>query len=259
MTQINFDSTTPAPPTGGVNLAWQKDGSGNLSGNMIPFGPSGTGHSPGLVPDPGATAAATHYLREDGNWEIPATGSGAYPAGANIVPCPLLTSQTNGWGGYSQIVKIPAGFVAAFTSAFSIVYAIQGNATFNGATYNTIINKAVIRRTAPNSLTWIDSTSITWNGGSTNPSFTPGSVNVAQLYQSDAITLAMDAAHDYYIIVYVDPTTNVNAFQPYASGSAFYGLGIGGYISGDQTSTTNASTFSGLNGQLSAITQILTA
>lgn len=33
---------------------------------------SGASHAPGAVPDPGSTAGASHYLREDGTWAIPA-------------------------------------------------------------------------------------------------------------------------------------------------------------------------------------------
>ena len=40
------------------------------------FGASGTNHSTGLVPDPGATQGTTKYLREDGTWAVPAGGSG---------------------------------------------------------------------------------------------------------------------------------------------------------------------------------------
>jgi hypothetical protein len=40
------------------------------------FGASGNDHSKGLVPDPGATAGSTKYLREDGTWAVPAGGSG---------------------------------------------------------------------------------------------------------------------------------------------------------------------------------------
>ena len=38
------------------------------------FGASGPSHAEGLVPDPGATAAATRFLREDGSWSVPAGG-----------------------------------------------------------------------------------------------------------------------------------------------------------------------------------------
>jgi hypothetical protein len=61
---------------------------GGLSGGSInsgtiaaarlpPFGPSGSAHAPGIVPDPGATAGSTRYLREDGTWVAPSSGSGS--------------------------------------------------------------------------------------------------------------------------------------------------------------------------------------
>jgi len=35
------------------------------------FGPSGTGHAQGHVPDPGAVAGTAKFLCEDGNWRVP--------------------------------------------------------------------------------------------------------------------------------------------------------------------------------------------
>jgi hypothetical protein len=35
------------------------------------MGASGTNHSAGLVPDPGATAGTSKFLREDGTWQNP--------------------------------------------------------------------------------------------------------------------------------------------------------------------------------------------
>jgi lysophospholipase L1-like esterase len=69
---------------------------GTVSAGQLPlFVGSGSGHEPGAVPDPGATAGSTRYLREDGTWAVPAdgvasgqsagggsTGSGATIAGA---------------------------------------------------------------------------------------------------------------------------------------------------------------------------------
>jgi hypothetical protein len=46
------------------------------------FVASGTGHAPGLVPDPGGSAGATRYLREDATWFTPAGGGGGTPGGA---------------------------------------------------------------------------------------------------------------------------------------------------------------------------------
>jgi lysophospholipase L1-like esterase len=49
---------------------------GAVSAAQLPlFGISGSGHGPGAVPDPGATAGATRYLREDGTWDVPSGGA----------------------------------------------------------------------------------------------------------------------------------------------------------------------------------------
>ena len=48
---------------------------GSVSAAQLPvFGGSGAGHSVGAVPDPGATAGSTRYLREDGTWVAPVAG-----------------------------------------------------------------------------------------------------------------------------------------------------------------------------------------
>ena len=64
------------------------------------FSGSGTGHAHGLVPDPGATAGTTKYLREDGTWEVPPNttysdfvGSGSSHA-HGLVPDPGSTAGT---------------------------------------------------------------------------------------------------------------------------------------------------------------------
>lgn len=50
------------------------------------FGASGSNHSTGLVPDPGATSGSTKFLREDGTWAVPAGGSGGGGGGdTNVI------------------------------------------------------------------------------------------------------------------------------------------------------------------------------
>lgn len=54
--------------------------------NDTVFGASGSTHSKGLVPDPGATAGSTKFLREDGTWAVPAGGSGGGGGGdTNVI------------------------------------------------------------------------------------------------------------------------------------------------------------------------------
>ena len=57
--------------------------SGTLASARLPLmGASGAAHALGAVPDPGATAGATRFLREDGTWNTPAGGGGGTPGGS---------------------------------------------------------------------------------------------------------------------------------------------------------------------------------
>jgi hypothetical protein len=58
---------------------------GAVSAAQLPvMGASGSGHSQGAVPDPGATAGTTRYLREDGSWSVPAGGGSGASGVADI-------------------------------------------------------------------------------------------------------------------------------------------------------------------------------
>jgi trimeric autotransporter adhesin len=55
---------------------------GAVSAAQLPlFGASGSAHARGAVPDPGATAGATRYLREDGSWAVPVGGGSGLGVG----------------------------------------------------------------------------------------------------------------------------------------------------------------------------------
>ena len=57
--------------------------SGTLAAARLPvMGASGASHAAGAVPDPGATAGTTKYLREDGTWVAPPSGGGGAPGGS---------------------------------------------------------------------------------------------------------------------------------------------------------------------------------
>ncbi len=72
---INVGTLNATTITGGVSGAAIT--SGTVSAARLPvFGPSGASHAAGIVPDPGATAGATRYLREDGSWVAPSGGGG---------------------------------------------------------------------------------------------------------------------------------------------------------------------------------------
>jgi hypothetical protein len=80
---------------------------------------SGSGHAAGVVPDPGATAGTTHYLREDGVWAV--------PPGANTLVPQNLPQRANLLGEY--LLNEGSGTVADDTSG------LGNNGTISGATW----------------------------------------------------------------------------------------------------------------------------
>jgi hypothetical protein len=74
---LNLGST-PAAPTGKTNVAWQDDGSGDVSAYMpLMVGDTGSGGTSGAVPAPSAgSAAAGKFLKADGTFAVPGAGSG---------------------------------------------------------------------------------------------------------------------------------------------------------------------------------------
>jgi hypothetical protein len=100
--------------------------SGTIAAAYLPlFGPSGTAHAPGIVPDPGATAGNTRFLREDGTWLVP-SGGGSGTVTAVTGTAPVVSS-----GGTTPAISMPA----ATTSADGYLY--HGD-------WNTFNNKAPI-------------------------------------------------------------------------------------------------------------------
>ena len=64
-----LNATTINGSISGANIS-----SGTIAASFLPlFRPSGTAHASGIVPDPGAIAGSTRFLREDGTWSVPGT------------------------------------------------------------------------------------------------------------------------------------------------------------------------------------------
>jgi hypothetical protein len=77
----NFNSSVPAIPAGDAVVIFQDDNgtpTTNISAYIKVFGASGTNHAPGAVPDPGASAGTTRFLREDATWDVPSGGGSNY-------------------------------------------------------------------------------------------------------------------------------------------------------------------------------------
>ena len=78
---------TTAPLTGGGDL------SADRTLAITDFVASGASHARGAVPDPGAVAGATKFLREDATWATPPGGGGGNTATAVVVTAPYTGAQ----------------------------------------------------------------------------------------------------------------------------------------------------------------------
>ncbi len=103
-----------------INLVTKSGGGSEATPSAVPiFGPSGTLHAPGWVPDPGSTAGSTRYLREDGTWSAPGGGSGG------------LADAPNDGGTYARKSQAWIAVQSLFIAA-SQIGAVGGVASLDG-------------------------------------------------------------------------------------------------------------------------------
>lgn len=86
----------------------------NVDGLNV-FGASGSNHSSGLVPDPGATAGSTKYLREDGTWAVPSGGGSGTVTGVKVG----TTSYSPDSSGVVSIPAYPTSLPASDVSSWA--------------------------------------------------------------------------------------------------------------------------------------------
>lgn len=142
LANANFGNS-PAAATNNLNVTWQNSGSG-VSAELPIFGSSGASHALGLVPDPGATAGTTRFLREDGTWDVPPGGSGT-PGGTNTAV------QFNSSGSLGGDAANFSWTDANLQLAQGGQYTLSGIAnpaapalTINGTPGTTVINYVVV-------------------------------------------------------------------------------------------------------------------
>jgi hypothetical protein len=88
ITNLTTDLAAKALATRAINTTAPVTGGGDLSADrtisVLDFVASGASHARGTVPDPGASAGATRYLREDATWVAPPAGGSANAVTANL-------------------------------------------------------------------------------------------------------------------------------------------------------------------------------
>ncbi len=159
---INVGTLNATTINGGVNAS--SISQGTLPASVLPiFGASGAAHAPGAVPDPGASAGSSRFLREDGTWSAPAGGAGSstapsFLATGNGTPWSFLpfpgsydsnngTSDSGGWRGYYannrnlgfnvSVLGVPSTCTTAQILRFVKDYGEQGGAVIGGIDRNS--------------------------------------------------------------------------------------------------------------------------
>lgn len=106
-----------------------------ITAAMLPvFIASGASHAPGAVPDPGATAGTTKFLREDSTWQVPPTGPATAPPNTvygnatGSTAAPGFTSAPV----VSSVGTLAANVLSTFTSTLPATHFPM--ATFVGGT-----------------------------------------------------------------------------------------------------------------------------
>ena len=94
-----------------------------LVAGLPAFGASGTGHASGIVPDPGASAGTTKFLREDATWVAPAGGGGGTPGGTSGQ---IQYNNAGAFGGFAVSgdgVLVPSTGVLTVTKTNNVAFA----------------------------------------------------------------------------------------------------------------------------------------
>ena len=246
---------------------------GTLSATQLPvFGASGSGHTQGAVPDPGATAGASRYLREDGIWITPPSAGG----GGTVAALPVsgasadyhfldgsgdtVTDSTGngnaatlGAGGLAP-VWVPNGLAFTGQESVALPAALNNSKTLCNGVYLTPLSTVIPTNGYPilisSSLGAAGANMMYAKNGQAIPSF---ALNIAP--GSGTRTQSNTLISGFHVACFVLGTGSGNYDHLYVDGmevtystlGASYGLQTSGnYLLG--SSNTSYWTTSGLNG-----------
>jgi hypothetical protein len=174
---------------------------------------------------------------------IAASGGSGFPSGSTLFTIPPANGQNTGTNGHTLVLKMPAGMLTAIGNGGVKVKLMTGNAgpfivaaAAIGATVANYIDPGAISGFVPNYAWTSGPTALTWPGGSF------GSTTTA--YASNPCAIDIDSDHDYYVLIYIDPSSE-GSVPLFAATSDPVWAYIGGIISGNHTADADASAFSG--------------
>jgi hypothetical protein len=198
-TSITTLGTVATGTWAGTAVAIAHGGTGQITANaaLNALLPSQSGVTSGWVLSTDGTDTA---------WAAPGGGGSSVAGNMVLGPAPLTSSNPD-WSNFSFLITIPANVLLSFATTWTFcIHILSGSLQ---------ISSANVRRTLKGSTTYLDSTSVTWSGSST-PTLTAGRTFC------DAISVATDGLHDYYIEMYL-ATTADNTAVTLAENTAYLG------------------------------------
>jgi hypothetical protein len=174
--------------------------------------------------------------------------AGGTPSGTPIIAGNRFTAVNANWNSFSIWAQMAGDRLSSLPTSWKVTFGFVGG---TGAS----INKAYVLRTARGKLAVIDSTQILFSGSGSHVGafgFT-AAIATPAFVVSDAISLALDNQHDYYLMAYFNTDGTYNTTL--AMGQTLVpGSGLpGAYVAGDQTGVSTVSWPGNLTNGVSAI------
>ena len=123
----NFNDSTPAAPAGTTNVAWQQDGSGNISANVPTAPPSPTVNAQTGTSYTGAIGDENNITTMNNasanTFTVPPNASVAYPIGTVLAVIQLGAGQTSFLAGAGVTLNNPSSLNAR--AQYSTISALQ--------------------------------------------------------------------------------------------------------------------------------------
>ena len=140
-TNTPLSSSTPTAETVGASGSAGSSSSASKADHThaMPgaFVASGTGHAAGFVPDPGASAGSTKFLREDSTWAVPSGGGGSVPT---FVTRETPSGTQNGSNTSFTIANAPtSGSEELFVNGVLQDYGSGNDYTISGTTLTLVV------------------------------------------------------------------------------------------------------------------------
>lgn len=190
--------TIVADSTTATGLKWVAAGAGGGVTTHFGTGAPSTLHTDGDLYFDTTSAPYAGYVQNAGAWVAFGGTGGGVPSGTPVVLGAELGTASSGWNNFTITIAFRGRHLLQIPASWKFDFNVQA------ASASFIFDNIKLRRTVHGSTTFIDSTTLTF-GGSPTPTLAAGRT------LSDAIAVALDQQHDYYILMHVTSGTSAGA------------------------------------------------